>query len=330
MSLSREQMVSRVPRALLGSLIAGVILVPFMIGILNASNASAAYGSGAAEAESVSRGTACLLARQPNAPAHLVAVTYGIQNLILGGKLQSAAAKSIVQYRIGWAVVYRSGNVEVTSGPPINVPAGIAPGRIEEVPAQGGSVTVLQNKGAREILVFVRDLEFATGGRWQADIRSVKSEAQREDVAQAAYAAGKNDTQSSKRAEPRKAITCVDASVDYPEGTVIQEGDGVEQMCVRVMVPRDPRNPDAGLEYIPSWVVTSDAARQRSATIVHLPELPPFYCTPAPPTGGGLCTCEEGAGPFSPGARVNSAKGAYELRCDHGKWAQTSIPNRKK
>lgn len=145
--------------------------------------------------------------------------------------------------------------------------------------------------------------------------------------ARTSYAASQSNPQRvAKQEEPQRPITCVSASTDYPEGSVIQEGDGPQQMCVRVVVPRDPKNLDAGLEFIPSWVVTSDVARQRSATVIHLSEPPPVYCSAEPPSGSGLCTCE-GGGTFSSGARVNSAQGLFQLRCDHGKWMQTKTPN---
>jgi hypothetical protein len=141
------------------------------------------------------------------------------------------------------------------------------------------------------------------------------------------YAKGQNDAKTAtQQPGSRKVITCAAGSVRYPEGAVIQEGDGVEQMCVRVAVPIDPSNLDAGLTDRESWVVTTDAARERSATVIHLPTAPPLYCSPDPPSGGKLCTCQDG-GSFSPGARVNSTKGPFQLRCKNGSWVETKTPN---
>jgi len=308
MSCKSEGPLLRIPKVLVASLIAAIVGVPLLIGFATSSEANARGG------EVPTIVIRCFSARQPSAPVRLPAVTFGVKKLLLGAQLKNIGARPIVRYRIGWVVVFSGGNTEVTLGPATNVPAAIAPGGVQDVPAQGDSINPLLNKGARELVIFVNDIEFASGERWQADVSSVEKQAQ-EDRAAA----------QSKSQEP---ITCVAASIHYPEGTVIQVGNGSEQMCVRVEVRADPKNPDAGLTYIPSWIVTSEAARQRSATVVHLPAPRPVYCSPEPPRGGGLCYCE-GEGEFSPGARVNSAKGSFQLRCVDGNWVQTSTPNKR-
>jgi beta-lactamase regulating signal transducer with metallopeptidase domain len=136
-----------------------------------------------------------------------------------------------------------------------------------------------------------------------------------------AYASSQN-VQDTKSKEP---IACTFADVGYPEGTVIKEGDGPEQMCARVLA-EDAKHPFGPPTYFAEWIRTSEAIRQRSATVVRLAPPPPVFCSPTPPTGGGLCTCE-GGGQFSSGGWVNSAKSPFQLRCDHGKWVQTTAPN---
>lgn len=125
-------------------------------------------------------------------------------------------------------------------------------------------------------------------------------------------------------------ISCAFASGLYPEGTVIQEGNGPEQMCVRVLNPPlrvgSATGSYAPVTYRTQWVRTSEAARERAATVVHLPERPVVSCTPAPSVRENICACKEG-GDFSQNSLVNSAVGAFELRCGRGKWVQTSTPN---
>jgi bla regulator protein blaR1 len=135
-----------------------------------------------------------------------------------------------------------------------------------------------------------------------------------------------NSFASQTKSQAENPITCASGSVEYPEGTVIQMGDQPEQMCARTLNPPDPKHPDAPLKYSASWIHTSKMIRERSTTVVHVPEPPLVSCSPAASTQKNLCACE-GAGDFSPGALVNSAKGSFQLRCKNGKWLQTKTPN---
>jgi hypothetical protein len=104
----------------------------------------------------------------------------------------------------------------------------------------------------------------------------------------------------------RKILTCTSDSAEYAEGTVIQVGNGPEQMCVRSLDARETERSGKPV-YGPEWVLTSTTIRERSATVVHIPEGPPIYCSPGPAAEYGRCTCQA-EGEFSSGARVNSAK----------------------
>jgi hypothetical protein len=138
-----------------------------------------------------------------------------------------------------------------------------------------------------------------------------------------AYASGQSA--QDRQSKTQESITCTFAGVEYPEGTVIKQGDGPEQMCVRVAAP-DAKHPLGPPTYFTEWIRTTEAIRQRSATVVRLAVPPPIFCSPKPPTGTGGCSCEEG-GVFSSGALVDSTKGQFQLRCDHDKWVQTTRPN---
>ncbi len=122
-------------------------------------------------------------------------------------------------------------------------------------------------------------------------------------------------------------FSCTYASVAYPEGTVIQVANLPEEMCARVLLnPANPKDPNARLTYRPEWIPTDEAIRERSDSVVHLPEPPLVSCTPAASTQKNLCACREG-GNFSSNALVNSAVGPFQLRCDRGHWVQAPTPN---
>jgi len=123
------------------------------------------------------------------------------------------------------------------------------------------------------------------------------------------------------------AVRCAFGGVEYPEGTVILEGDGPQQMCSRALNPADSNNLDAPLSYHSEWIRTSETIRARSAKVVQLSEPPVAVCAPTGRVQKGLCSCEDG-GKFSPGANANSAKGSFQLRCGKdGNWIQTKTPN---
>jgi beta-lactamase regulating signal transducer with metallopeptidase domain len=118
------------------------------------------------------------------------------------------------------------------------------------------------------------------------------------------------DKAFSGRVNDRSPVSCTFASIEYPEGTVIQVGEGSEQMCAAVLFKPDQ------LKHLPAWIRTSRTIRERSANVLHLPEPPPFTCKPKPSSSPKLCSCE--GGEFSPGSIVDSAKGI--LSCDKDGW----------
>lgn len=114
----------------------------------------------------------------------------------------------------------------------------------------------------------------------------------------------------------RPPMTCAFADTRYPEGTVIQQGNGPEQMCVGVLAPLDLNHPDQPRR-VAQWIRTNPTIRQRSASVLHVPEPPPFSCKPKSSNSQRFCSCED-ASPFGSGAVVDSENG--KLKCDKGKW----------
>jgi beta-lactamase regulating signal transducer with metallopeptidase domain len=117
----------------------------------------------------------------------------------------------------------------------------------------------------------------------------------------------------------RSPMTCVSADKEYPEGAVIQVGNGPEQMCASRVI-FDPADPNHS-KRIPEWIRTNKAIRERSNSVVHLPEAPPYTCKPKSTASGRNCSCEGAELGFSPGATVNSANGS--LTCEKGNWRPT-------
>jgi len=117
-----------------------------------------------------------LMAAQPDSPAVLVQTTHSKTDFLSAAQLKNVGDRTITGYRIGWVVVFTSGKSEVTMGRPTNVPAGINPGEIAEVDAQGVSPR-LAEQGAATVLFFVTDIHLANSKVWKADIKSIRQEA---------------------------------------------------------------------------------------------------------------------------------------------------------
>lgn len=122
---------------------------------------------------------------------------------------------------------------------------------------------------------------------------------------------------SSASPSPAAPLTCVFASVEYPEGTIIQEGGGPEQLCAKVLDPGKV-NKNGQPHYTEEWIHTSPAIRERGKDVIHISAGPPAVCTPKASTQSNLCSCEESS-PWSENALVNSTSGG-KLNCKKGKW----------
>jgi hypothetical protein len=108
--------------------------------------------------------TAMTLARQPAAPLQLIKTTHSLRDALEGATVKNLGDKSISGYRVGWAIV-KNGKVTFQKGPWINLPAGVAPGALQSVPAQG----VRLDEQAQEMLFFVAEIRYTDGSRWKAD-----------------------------------------------------------------------------------------------------------------------------------------------------------------
>lgn len=113
------------------------------------------------------------------------------------------------------------------------------------------------------------------------------------------------DAQSKPTVQER-AASCVFADKHYPEGAIIHQDGGHEQLCA-VALGR------------PIWVRTSPEIRQRGQSVVQVPApvQQQAFCTPKTSNSKNICSCEEG-GLYSPGSIVDSSGG--QLSCSAGQW----------
>lgn len=130
---------------------------------------------------------------------------------------------------------------------------------------------------------------------------------------------------STAQVSSADSFFCTAADVKYPEGTIIQEGNGPEQLCAQVQ-DRVKVKESGQAQHTVEWIHTSPAIRERGRDIVHLPVRPIAFCTPKPSTQSNLCSCQE-SGDFSSGSDVDSATG--KLNCKKGKWVPVEVNHTK-
>lgn len=104
-----------------------------------------------------------VIAPQKEAPAQLVPPTRHGSDLLMAATLKNRSEKTIVSYRIGWGYVLQN-EMEFHTGALMRVPAGVRPGRTQNVPGQDIDFAL----GADQVVFFVAELTFANGEHWRA------------------------------------------------------------------------------------------------------------------------------------------------------------------
>lgn len=121
-------------------------------------------------------GTGMMMLAQPDSPAILIETHHTTTDLLQSAKLQNVSEHSVTGYRIGWVVVYPSGRVRVGLGLAIDVPTGIKPGEVANVPAQAVSLDFVK-EGASAVVFFVTDV-YSTGvPAWKPELAKVEQKA---------------------------------------------------------------------------------------------------------------------------------------------------------
>ena len=113
--------------------------------------------------------TVVLSAWHDGAPANLIQTTHEYNDLLTSAQLKNFGKKRIISYTIGWAYVLPN-RIDFHKGALMNVPAGIRPGGVHEVPDQA----VPFNTKAERVIFFVEDLVFEDGSGWKSDKQNVR------------------------------------------------------------------------------------------------------------------------------------------------------------
>jgi hypothetical protein len=121
---------------------------------------------------------------QQDSPALLVSTTHTASDLLSAATLKNVGEMSVSACRLGWVVVFPSGNNEVHLGERVNLPACIKPGSTWDAPAQSVSPEYTK-QGAAAVAFFVAEVYPSTGEPWKADLIQMRQQAR--SVAQAEH-----------------------------------------------------------------------------------------------------------------------------------------------
>lgn len=117
-----------------------------------------------------------LFARQAEDPVRIVQASFGADNMLLDAHLENKSHNKVQTYRMGWAVVKKD-DVRIGSGELVTVPQDVDTTAGFDIPGQGVPGKEALSKHPTGVVVYVAELQFQDGSKWQADIKKIKKEA---------------------------------------------------------------------------------------------------------------------------------------------------------
>ena len=112
-------------------------------------------------------------ALQKGDPVQITESHHGEKDALLGAVFLNRSDKSILSYRIGWAVM-KDGKTTLQEGTSVSIPGGAAAGAAVEVPDQ----QVLLDRSARVFMFYVSEVTYTDGTTWSAEAAPLITQAQ--------------------------------------------------------------------------------------------------------------------------------------------------------
>lgn len=117
-----------------------------------------------------------LFAPQAGDPVHIVQASFGADNVLLDAHLENKSHNKIQVYRLGWVAVKKD-DVRMGRGELVTVPEKLD--TTAEFDISAGAVPSKEDLSRHPagIVVYIAELQFQDGTRWQADAKKLKKEA---------------------------------------------------------------------------------------------------------------------------------------------------------
>jgi hypothetical protein len=152
-------------------------LLVYLIFFLIAITAPQSQATGPhASFQNGSEDTLMLFASQADDPAHIVQASFGADNVLLDARLENKTHNKIQVYRLGWVSVKKD-DIRIGRGELVTVPEKVDTTGQFDIPATAIPSKEDLSKHPTGIVVYIAELQFQDGTKWQADAKKLKKEA---------------------------------------------------------------------------------------------------------------------------------------------------------
>lgn len=120
--------------------------------------------------------TLMLFAPQADDPVHIVQASFGADNLLLDAHLENKSHNKVQGYRLGWVSVKKD-DVRMGRGELVTVPEKVDTTSQFDIPATPVPSKEDLARHPAGVVVYIAELQFQDGTKWQADAKKLKKEA---------------------------------------------------------------------------------------------------------------------------------------------------------
>ena len=118
-----------------------------------------------------------LFAPQADDPVHIVQASFGADNLLLDARLENKSHNKIQIYRLGWVSVIKKDDIRMGRGELVTVPEKVDTTAQFDIPSSAVPSREDLSKHPTGVVVYIAELQFQDGTKWQADAKKLKKEA---------------------------------------------------------------------------------------------------------------------------------------------------------
>jgi len=117
-----------------------------------------------------------LFAPQADDPVHIVQASFGADNVLLDAHLENKSHNKVQVYRLGWVAVKKD-DIRMGRGELVTVPEKVDTTAEFDISANAVPSKEDLSRHPAGIVVYVAELQFQDGTKWQADSKKLKKEA---------------------------------------------------------------------------------------------------------------------------------------------------------
>lgn len=120
--------------------------------------------------------TLMLFAPQADDPVRIVQASFGADSQLLDARLENKSHNKIQVYRLGWISVKKD-DIRMGRGELVTVPEKVDTTTQFDIPASAVPSKEDLSRHPAGVVVYVAELQFQDGTKWQADAKKLKKEA---------------------------------------------------------------------------------------------------------------------------------------------------------